>query len=989
MLDAEHSTVTYTSISGDDGSSDVGSLGVIVLGYDRLPMILEDPYAYVKAAIQDPPPPDFVLELVYPEFMPPKDDVLPVEEQPLPATVSPTTDSPGYITEFDLEEDPEKEDDEDPKEDPTDYPTDKDDDEEESSKDDADDEEEDEGIEEEEHLPPANSFPPSTYRITTRTSIRAKAPIPFPSNIEVAPRSETPPSRTPPLLPIPLPTSSPPLLLPSSDCKADVPEVTLPPRKRLCITLSPIFEVRECSSGPTARLTRGFRADYEEIPVTDVAELGQRMTYFVTIIRQDTDEIYGRPDDAQDDRLLMSRQLNSLHKDRRSDARTTRLIKSKARASREAWTEIEDLRAADRRRQTRLAEELTLLRTLQTQMKMAPTRRTTRASPAMITTTTPVTNAQLKALIDQGVANALAVRDADRSQNGDDSHNSRTGFVSITQWFKRMETVFNISNYAVENQIKFSTCTLYGVALTWWKSHVKSVGQDAAHNMPWSILMKMMTAKRMFLEESNNIEKYVGGFPDMIHGSVMVSKPKTMQDAVEFATELMDKKICTFAEHQDENKRKSKDTSRYNQNQQQQNKRQNTDRAYTARSGEKKPYEGSKPLCSKCNYHHDSLCAPKCHKCNRVSHLARDCRTPTNANTVNNQKGIGIDLMPVELGSFDIIIGMDWLAKFQAVIVCAKKIVRIPYGNETLIIHGDGSDQGNETHLNIISCTKTQKYILKGCHVFLAHVTTKKAEDKSKGKRLKDIDLMPGTAFVARAPYRLTPSEMKELPDQLKEISDKGFKRLSSSPWGALVMPFGLTNALAVFIDLMNRVCKPYLDKFMIVFIDDILIYSWNKKEHKEHLKVILELLKKEELYAKFSKCEFWIPKEEVDFQLIKQKLCNALILALPEGSKDFVVYCDASHKGLDAVLMQREKVVLVKVGAVAYKLELPEKLSRVYNTFHEPLEIIDREVKWLKRSRILIVKVRWNSRRGPEFTWERKDQFRKKYPHLFTKTAP
>ncbi|GJT39849.1 putative reverse transcriptase domain-containing protein [Tanacetum coccineum] len=152
------------------------------------------------------------------------------------------------------------------------------------------------------------------------------------------------------------------------------------------------------------------------------------------------------------------------------------------------------------------------------------------------------------------------------------------------------------------------------------------------------------------------------------------------------------------------------------------------------------------------------------------------------------------------------------------------------------------------------------------------------------------------------------------------------------------VMPFVLTNAPAVFMDLMNWVCKPYLDKFVIIFIDDILIYSRNKKEHEEHLKAILELLKKKELYAKFSKCfvgyyrrfiegfskiaksmtkitqkgvKFdWGDKEEAAFQLIKQKLCSAPILALPEGSEDFMVYCDASHKGLGAVLMQREKVI-------------------------------------------------------------------------------
>ncbi|GJZ01039.1 retrotransposon protein, putative, ty3-gypsy subclass [Tanacetum coccineum] len=134
------------------------------------------------------------------------------------------------------------------------------------------------------------------------------------------------------------------------------------------------------------------------------------------------------------------------------------------------------------------------------------------------------------------------------------------------------------------------------------------------------------------------------------------------------------------------------------------------------------------------------------------------------------------------------------------------------------------------------------------------------------------------------------------------------------------VMPFGLTNAPTVFMNLMNRVCKPFLDKFVIVFIDDILIYSRNKVEHEGHLKKILELLKKEELYAKFSKCEFWLSKKSVKFdfgenkeaafQTLKQKLCSALILALSEGSENFVVYCDASHKGLGAVLMQKEKVI-------------------------------------------------------------------------------
>ncbi|GJX81907.1 putative reverse transcriptase domain-containing protein [Tanacetum coccineum] len=175
------------------------------------------------------------------------------------------------------------------------------------------------------------------------------------------------------------------------------------------------------------------------------------------------------------------------------------------------------------------------------------------------------------------------------------------------------------------------------------------------------------------------------------------------------------------------------------------------------------------PRLQRCNYHRQRSCAPDVNKCKRISHLARDCR---------------------KLGSFDVIIGMDWLSKYHAVIDCDEKMVRIPWGNETLIIHGDGSRQGNGTRLNIISCTKTHKYLLKGHHVFLASITAKETEDRSGEKRLEDvpivqdfpkvfleelpglpptrqvefqIDLMPGAAPVTRAPYRLAPSEMKEL----------------------------------------------------------------------------------------------------------------------------------------------------------------------------------------------------------------------------------
>ncbi|GKD54619.1 reverse transcriptase domain-containing protein [Tanacetum coccineum] len=286
---------------------------------------------------------------------------------------------------------------------------------------------------------------------------------------------------------------------------------------------------------------------------------------------------------------------------------------------------------------------------------MAP-KRATRSNIAPETTnTTSITNAQLQAMINQGVI--LLWQHVMLTE-------IRMAMIAIFQ--ERVlegqnelpvNSVFHISKCTVENQVKFATCTLHSVALTWWNTYVKTVGHDPLMKLEmeiWELKVNgtdltsytqrfqelALLCRRMFPEESNKIEKYVGGLPDMIHGSVVASKPKTMQDAVKIVTELMDKKICTFTKRQTESKRKLEDTSRNTQNQQhQQNKRQKTGRAYTAMTGEKKQYGGSKPLCSKCNYHHDGPCAPRCHKCNKVGHLARDCRSTTTASNANNQRG--------------------------------------------------------------------------------------------------------------------------------------------------------------------------------------------------------------------------------------------------------------------------------------------------------------------------------------------------------------
>ncbi|GJX69179.1 putative reverse transcriptase domain-containing protein [Tanacetum coccineum] len=788
----------------------------------------------------------------------------------------------------------------------------------------------------------------------------------------------------------------------------------------------------------------------------------------------------------------------------------------------------------------------------------------------------------------------------------------------------------------------------------------------------------------MFLEEIDKVEKYVGGLPDTIHGSVMATKPKTMQDAIEFPTKLMDKKINTWLKQAGgaDNKRANPDNN---------------------------VVTGTFLL----NNRYASILFDTGADRSFVSTTfsSRIVITPTALDhdyNVELADGRIVGLNTIIRGcSFDVIIGMDWLAKYHAVIVCAEKIVRIPFGDEILIV--------------------------RAIHAY-------KDKDKSKGKRLEDvpvvqefpevfpedlpgipptrqvefrIDLVLGATPVARAPYRLAPSEMKELAEQLQELTDKGFIRPMKnryplpriddlfdqlqgssiyskidmrsgyhqlrvreedilktafrtrySHYNFQVMSFVWTNARRVH-DLINGI---HVDPAKIESIKD-----WASPKTSTEIRQFLGLAG---YYRNFIE----------GFSKDRQKLCSAPILALPEGSEDFITYCDASKKGLGAVLMQREKAqtearkpenikkedvggilvenskdpeklrteklescgmgicakwqelvtmlwrlkdcdharvkaehqrpsgllvqpkipqwkwdnitidfvtklpkssqgydtiwvivdrltksaifmpmretdpmdklarmylkevvmkhgipvsiicdrdprfasnfwkslqkalgtsldmstayhpqtdgqsertiqtledmlracvidfgngwvkhlplvefsynnsyhasimcktteriiqikqriqtardrqksyadlkrkpmefqvgdkVMLKVSPWKGVLELPQELSRVHNTFHvsnlkkcysddplvvpleglqvddklhfveEPVEIMDREVKQLRRSRVPIVKVRWNSRRGPEFTWEREDQFRKKYPHLFTKIAP
>ncbi|GJX56058.1 putative reverse transcriptase domain-containing protein [Tanacetum coccineum] len=668
---------------------------------------------------------------------------------------------------------------------------------------------------------------------------------------------------------------------------------------------------------------------------------------------------------------------------------------------------------------------------------------------------------------------------------------------------------------------------------------------------------------------------------------MIAAETMRLQDVVWIANNLMDQKLKGYAVKNAKNKRRLEVNQRDNHRQQPPFKRpnvggQNVARAYTASNNKRKPYNGLLPLY-KCKLHHEGPCTVRCGKCNKVGHLNRDCKCgrqghyrsdclklkdQNHRNKAGNKNGIGeakgkayvlgggdanpdsnvvkgllghpfnVDLMSVELGSFDIIICMDWFVNHHAVIVCDEKIMRIPYGDEVLIVQVEFQ-----------------------------------------------IDLVPGAAPMARALYRLAPSELQELSTQLQEISDKGFIRSSSSPWGAPVLFFKKKDgSFWMYIDYRELNKLIVKNRYPLLRFDDLFdqfqglsVYSKLNLRYGYHqLRVREEDIPKTAFRTRYSHYEFQVMsfgqtnapavfmdlmnqsgKVEDAFQPLKQGPCNALILALPEGSENFVVYCDASHKGLGAVLMQREKVIAYasrqlkihkknytthdlelgavhildqkelnmrqrrwlellsdydceihyhpgKVNAVADALsrkeqnkllrsahflpiketDLMEKLRRQYlkevvsrhgvpvliisdryskftshflqslnkaldaqltgleivhettekiiqikkriqavhdnqksyadrrckplefekcfvdeplaipldeiqideklNFIEEPVEIIDREVKRLKQICIPIVKVRWNSRRGPEFTWEREDQMKKKYHHLF-----
>ncbi|GJZ07986.1 putative reverse transcriptase domain-containing protein [Tanacetum coccineum] len=716
----------------------------------------------------------------------------------------------------------------------------------------------------------------------------------------------------------PLPPLPPSLYIPPPVARRDdLPESELLPRKRLCLsTLGSRYEVGESS---TARPTGDRGIDYgfvstidaearrqgisevgygirdtwvdptkgvPEIAPMTLGEVNTRVTKLAELHEHDTQDLYALLEDAQEGRThisqrvtIDSQRVDLLMEDRIAHQETIQIaVHSELQTHREQVHET--------RFQMQQAEIV--------ELRLTDPRQ-------------PGPDARIP---------------DDQDASGDADRNE--GVVGLTRWIEKMESVFNISGCAIENQVKFATCTLLGAALTWWNGQIRSLGPDA-YSMTWELTL---ICTKFVANETEKIDKYISGLPNNIYGSVKSSRPKTLDETIELANDFMDQKLRTYAERHTNNKKEGWVSG-------------NTNVANTQKGNGANPKGNG------------------CFECGASGHFKKDCPKLKNKNEGRRTSR----------------------PRFPEVFL--EDLPGLPLARPV------------EFH----------------------------------------IDLIPGAAPVARAPYRLAPSKMKELSKQLQELSDKGFIRPISSPWGALVLFVKKKDgSFRMCIDYRELNKLTVKNRYPLPRIDDLFdqlqgssIYSkidlrsgyhqlkvreqdisktafrtryghyefqvmpfgltnapTDKKEHEEHLKAILELLKKEKLYAKFSKCEFWIPqvqflghvidnrgihvhpakiesikdwaspktpteirqylglagyyrrfieefskiaksmtkltqkgvkfdwgeKEENAFQLIKQKLCSAPILALPEGSEDFAVYCDAPHKGLGAVLMQREKVI-------------------------------------------------------------------------------
>ncbi|GJW03223.1 putative reverse transcriptase domain-containing protein [Tanacetum coccineum] len=519
-----------------------------------------------------------------------------------------------------------------------------------------------------------------------------------------------------------------PLLAPSTSRRANIPEADIPPQKRLCLTApTPRFEVGESSTTAAARQpgsTVAYKVDYSFMDTVDAS------------IR------------ASERRTMAAIKVVNLRVSYQADVRR--------RESEKFYIRHQDAQ----RDRAALRDEVDTLR---------------RYLSSLCTT-----HEQERAKARQTL----------------DSYHTKAGMAMTTMIQELAEDDKHLL-LVIACQIKFATCTMQGNALMWWNSHVKTVTHEVAYATTWKTLKKMMTDKycprgeikkleieMMFPEESDEIEKYVGGLPDMIHGSVMASKPKTMQDAIEFATKLMDQKIRTLAECQMKTRGSLRTLQRTIKTSNNLSKSIMWHGPILQVLGKRNRMEDlnlyplNETITTTGSVLPSALTARGLAIRPRTGHFKNNCPKLKNKNH-GNQAGNGNAVARAySVGTAG--------TNPNSNVVTGTFLLNNRYAS---ILFDTGADRSfvSTTFSSLIDIIPT--ILDHGYDVELADVFLEDLPGIPPTRQMEfRIDLVPGAAPIARAPYQLAPSEMKELSDQLQELSDKGFIRPNCSLWGAPVL---------------------------------------------------------------------------------------------------------------------------------------------------------------------------------------------------------